>query len=241
LLRRWRKQSHRHSRDGGLHGVSGHRRQGGDGLCRRWRRHCGVRRNQRRGDRHIRGADGFGGIRVCCHRPTRGFELRAGSEGLDEGEKIAVVDHATQLQLRRDATRRGIPRTGGGAAEEEEKEKARRRSRASWLIYTLDAVVAVWYEPQPGAAAAGGWMGWVGYSSPSFPTRSVRGASRGGLAVPLVGYLALGWVVCCIACKGFTCRWNSTIHATSCTDLSKHMALEFLHGTMFFSLFIWYY
>jgi len=121
----------------------------------------------------------------------RGFELRAGSEGLDEGEKIAVVDHATQLQLRRDATRPGIPRTGGGAAEEEEKEKARRRSRASWLIYTLDAVVAVWYEPQPGAAAAGGWMGWVGYSSPSFPTRSVRGVSRGGLAVPLVGYLAL--------------------------------------------------
>jgi hypothetical protein len=31
----------------------------------------------------------------------RGF----GREGLDEGEKIAVVDHATQLQLHRDASR----------------------------------------------------------------------------------------------------------------------------------------
>lgn len=62
----------------------------------------------------------------------------------------------------------------------------------------------VWYEPlspQPGAAQQPERMGSVGDSSLSFPTTlSVRGASRGGprLAVPLVGYLALGWVGLCL-------------------------------------------
>lgn len=50
----------------------------------------------------------------------RGFEVRAGREGLDEGKKIAVVDHAIQLQVQRDATRTGVWSGGGGGEREVE-------------------------------------------------------------------------------------------------------------------------
>lgn len=58
-------------------------------------------------------------------------------------------------------------------------------------------------------------MGWVGYSSPSFPSRrSVRGASR-GRAAPLVGYLALGWVVPLVRCVALHAKGSHVAVATA--------------------------
>lgn len=71
-------------------------------------------------------------------RLMRGFEVRAGREGLDEGKKIAVVDHAIQLQVQRDATRRDAH----WSLERRRRRRARSRGGGGGRprLYTLDAM-----------------------------------------------------------------------------------------------------